>query len=198
MLILISSPTKVNEEATLINHFFDEGLDLLHLRKPQDSKEDVMALIEKIDSRYHIKISLHQHHQLIYNYGINRLHFSEHVRRGLRKDPTQILINRGYQLSTSVHSTEEFELLHDAFSYSFIGPVFDSISKPGYTAKVENVRPSVQRNIKAVAIGGIKASNVHQLKGHFEGAAILGAIWCSDSPLSHFLQIRKIWNTIDP
>ena len=198
MLILISNPIGLVEEATLINQFFDEGLDLFHIRKPRDSEENVKALIEKIDSRHHMQISLHQHHQLADNYGIKRLHFSERFRRDQKKDIAQILKNKGYQLSTSVHSAEDFELLNNTFSYSFIGPVFDSISKPGYTAKVDNLMPGFQKGTKAVAIGGIQASNVHRLKGRFGGVAILGTIWYSDAPIRNFLQIRKIWNTQDP
>jgi len=198
MLILISNPTRLVEEATLINHFFDEGLDLFHIRKPQDSEQDVKSLIEKIDSKYHMQISLHQHHELADNYGINRLHFNEYLRRDQAKEVAQILKNKGYQLSTSVHSAEDFELLNNTFSYSLIGPVFDSISKPGYIAKGDDLIASFQKSTKAVAIGGIQASNIHRLKGRFDGVAILGAVWCSETPISNFLQIRKIWNTKDP
>jgi thiamine-phosphate pyrophosphorylase len=198
MLILISNPTRLVEEGTLINRFFDEGLDVFHIRRPQDSEEDVKALIESIDSKYHMQISLHQHHRLADNYGINRLHFSEHFRRNQEEEVAQILNDKNYQLSTSVHSTKNFELLNKGFSYSFIGPVFDSISKPGYTAKADNLIPSFQNSTKAIAIGGIQSSNLHRLKGCFDGVAILGIIWCSNDPIRNFLQIRKIWNTQDP
>lgn len=198
MLILISNPTPLVEEATLINQFFDEGLDVFHIRKPQEGEQNVMKLIEAIDSRYHMQISLHQHHHLADNYGIKRLHFSEYLRRLQRNDIAEMLKNKGFILSTSVHSVEDFELLSNAFLYSFIGPVFDSISKPGYLSKVENLNQKFQGCTKAVAIGGIQASNVHQLKEHFDGVGILGAVWCSGAPLKNFLQIKNIWNTQDP
>lgn len=197
MLILISNPTSLIEEATLINQLFDEGLGLFHIRKPQDSEQEVMKLIEAIDSRYHLQVSLHQHHHLADRYGIKRLHFSERL-RGQGHNSPQLLKNKGYKLSTSVHSVEDFELLNPSFGYSFLGAVFDSISKPGYTASVEGTIPGFRESTKAIAIGGVKASNVHLLKGHFDGVAMLGTIWCSDSPLRNFLQIKKIWNTQDP
>jgi thiamine-phosphate pyrophosphorylase len=198
MLILISNPTPLVEEATLINQFFDEGLDVFHIRKPQDSARNVIKLIEAIDSRYHMQISLHQDHHLAGNYGIKRLHFSERVRYGQKNDITKALKNEGFILSTSVHSVEDFEHLNNTFMYSFIGPVFDSISKPGYLSKVKSYIPAFQKCTKAIAIGGIKASNIYHLKGRFDGIGILGAIWQSNAPLTSFLQIRKIWNTQDP
>lgn len=198
MLILISSPSEIAQEATLINQFFDEGLDLFHLRKPNDTEPEVRALIEKIDSNHHKKISLHQHHQLANNFGIERLHINERSRLEMGKDAIGALKNKGYQLSTSVHRIECLKLPDiSLFDYSFIGPVFDSISKTGYTAKVEAYGKIFERSTKAVAIGGIKASNLHHLKGIFDGIAILGTIWCSPSPLSSFIQIRKTWNTKD-
>lgn len=196
MLILISSPSEIAQEATLINQFFDEGLDLFHLRKPNDTEPEVRALIEKIDSKHHEKISLHQHHQLANNYGIGRLHFSERSRLEMGKVAIGALKNEGYQLSTSVHSIEHLKLPGiSLFDYSFIGPVFDSISKPGYKARVGGDGEIFQRSTKAVAIGGITASNLHELKEIFDGIAILGAVWCSPSPQSSFIEIRKIWNT---
>lgn len=197
MLILISSPEEIARESTLINQFFDEGLDLLHLRKPENSELGMRALIEKIDSKHHKKISLHQHHHLAGNYGIERLHFSERLRLEMKDEIAASLKNEGFQLSTSVHNMEDLRLLDDSFGYSFIGPVFDSISKPGYTAKVERSGSIFRGNIKTVAIGGIKGSNVHELKGHFHGIAILGAIWCSPSALNSFIHIRNLWNTKD-
>lgn len=198
MLILISNPTSLAEEATLINQLFDEGLDFFHIRRPQNTEQDVMKLIEAIDSRYHPQISLHQHHHLADRYGIRRLHFGEPHRRRQGYNMPQLLRNKGYQLSTSVHNTEDFERLNPSFGYSFLGPVFDSISKPGYTASLEGAIPSLRKSTRAIAIGGIEASNVHLLRGHFDGVALLGTIWCSHTPLRNFLQIKKIWNTQGP
>jgi len=197
MLILISSPSKIAEEATLINRLFDEGLDLFHIRRPQGSEQESRALIEKIQSNHLPKVSIHQHHHIATDYGMNRLHFSEQTRGTLSQDTLQNMSSRGYKLSTSVHSTEGMELLSNFFSYAFFGPVFDSISKPGYTAQTDSLKRSSQRHVKAVAIGGVTASNIHQLKESFDGAALLGSIWSSTSPIYHFRQIRRIWNTKD-
>lgn len=198
MLILISNPTSLAEEATLIKQLFDEGLDLFHIRRPHDSEQNVVKLIEALDSRYHPKISLHQHHHLADQYAIKKLHFGEHHRREQGHHMPQLLKDKGYRLSTSVHNIEDFERLNPSFHYSFLGPVFDSISKPGYTASLEGTIPGIRTSTRAIAIGGIEAANVHRLRGHFDGVALLGTIWCSHSPLRNFLQIRKIWNTQDP
>lgn len=196
MLILISSPTKVVDEATLINTLFDEGLDFFHLRKPDDSEQEVEALLDEIHSRNYMKISLHQHHRIADKYGIRRLHLSEHMRRSTDYGAVTELNKMGYNLTTSTHRVDDFRMLDDIYSYAFLGPVFNSISKPGYSANSENFITGKQ-NIKAIAIGGIQASNISQLKEDFDGVAILGAVWCSSTPIRNFIQIKKAWNTID-
>ncbi|MGV3706154.1 MAG: thiamine phosphate synthase [Arcticibacter sp.] len=197
MLILISSPSKVAEEAILINRLFDEGLDLFHLRRPQGSEQDTRALIEKIHNQHLKKVSIHQHHHVATDYGINRIHYNEQERITLSHETLHSMSSRGYELSTSVHSIQGLELLSNVFSYALIGPVFDSISKPGYTAQIDLSKRSSHQRVKAVAIGGINASNIHQLKESFDGAAVLGSIWSSTTPIYQFRQIRRIWNTKD-
>lgn len=194
MVILISSPSKVSAEAPLINRLFDEGLELCHIRRPNASEKDVRSLIEQIESRYHNKLTLHQHHQLADDYAISRLHFTEHMRLQLTSVTAEQLKHSGFTLTTSVHCTQSFSQLNGVFSYSFIGPVFNSISKPGYNAHPEAWNTYPPANTKAIALGGITANNIHYLKGHFDGVAVLGAIWCSKSPVDHFLQLRKLWN----
>lgn len=189
MVIVISNPTKLQNEASRINDLFDRGMPLLHLRKPEYSEMEMAEILSEIDEKYLSKIALHQHHNLADEFGINRLHFTEEVRltegkgRRRRTEPVEVkkeeLVEKGYILSTSIHSLEDYYTLSPVFSYTFFGPVYDSISKPDYKAIDYNLSSLPQnRATKLIALGGIDKNNFEQLLYQgFDGIGLLGSVW---------------------
>lgn len=188
MLIVISSPTPVTKEASLINQLFDEGLLVFHLRKPESSSQELVLLLQEIDSTYHSKIALHSHHYLAKSFGINRLHYTEASRKQLTD--TDFSENENV-LSTSVHSVEDFKNLSEHFSYAFLSPVFNSISKPDYEAKAFDLSGlNEKRSTKIIALGGIDEHNCSNAydKG-FDGIALMGSLWNSEDTIKIFKNI---------
>lgn len=179
-LIVISCPNFIANEASFINQLFDEGLSVFHLRKPESSEEEMRELLNKIDSKYYAQISIHQHHQLAFEFGIKRIHFTVKDRNELITGRLVELKESGFILSTSVHSIEEFEELNELFDYTFFGPVYDSISKKGYIGIDESTISSFKflKNISVIALGGIHQENILSIeeKG-FHGVGVLGTIW---------------------
>jgi thiamine-phosphate pyrophosphorylase len=134
MLHVISNPTPVANEASLINQLFDEGLRVFHLRKPESSLEEMALLLQAINPCHYPKIALHQHHSLAGDFGMGRLHYTEAARKSASQE-TLSKQRAEYILSTSVHSLADYQSLAEYFDYAFLGPVFNSISKPGYEAQ---------------------------------------------------------------
>ena len=130
-IIVISRPDFFEDEAARINTLFGQGMQLLHLRKPNCSKEELASLLRDIHSVNYPLIALHQHHELAGEFGIKRLHFPEQLRLAQSEASLQYLRAQGFVLSTSIHDAAALDSLSDAFSYSFFGPIFDSLSKPG-------------------------------------------------------------------
>ena len=197
MLVVISNPTSIGGEATIINKLFDEGLEILHLRKPRVPIDEIKQLLQKIKLQYHHKISLHQHHELAENFDIKRLHFTETNRI---KTSNEVLIKlkaANYILSTSIHQVQEYKNLATAINYTFFGPVFNSISKTGYTAVTAKgfIFPVQANHSKVFAIGGIDATNILALKKmQFNGAAVLGSIWQNTGEsILQFKALQKAW-----
>jgi thiamine-phosphate pyrophosphorylase len=188
MVIVISNPTMLENEAVLINELFDHGLQLFHLRKPNYSKEELRKLLNEIDASNYPKIALHQRHELAKEFGIKRLHFTEELRIGITPE---YLCNNDFILSTSVHSVEDLEMLHDVFEYAFLSPVFDSISKPDYKAVQFDLSVnSAQPKTKVIGLGGITSSNYQKaMKMGFDGVALLGAIWHNPNGVQEFQKI---------
>jgi thiamine-phosphate pyrophosphorylase len=187
MLVVISNPSPVTNEASLINQLFDEGLSVFHLRKPGSSLKEITLLLQGIDPLHYSKIALHQHHSAAGNFGINRLHYTEAARKEMA--PETLSNQRPeYSVSTSVHSLSDYRDLPEQFDYAFLGPVFNSISKPGYQAKDFVIKkPDKKMYTKLIALGGIDESNCDKAYDMgYDGIALLGAVWNKENKLSAF------------
>jgi thiamine-phosphate pyrophosphorylase len=192
MLHVISNPRPVANEASLINQLFDEGLRVFHLRKPESSLEEMTLLLHGINPCHYQKIALHQHHSLADDFGMNRLHYTEAARKAASQE-TLAKQRAEYILSTSVHSLTDYQSLAEYFDYAFLGPVFNSISKPGYQAQSFALKKSDKKiYTNLIALGGIDEHNYHQAYDMgYDGIALLGAVWNKEDKLSTFKTIQS-------
>lgn len=178
--IIISNPVSLPNEINRINQLFDDGLELLHLRKPGYPEQEYCSLIENIKPGFHKRLVLHQFHSMAEEFGINRLHFSEQKRR----ETTDWNQYSEYVLSTSVHSIEDFNELPNCFEYAFLSPIFPGISKVGYVSEknlLEEVKKRTNFHTKLIALGGITFENGQwTIENGFDNVAMLGAIWEND------------------
>ncbi|MBO6186361.1 MAG: thiamine phosphate synthase [Chryseobacterium sp.] len=190
MIIIITPEELVQNETEIINELFQEGLDLLHIRKPFINQNEMKNFIQKIDSKFHSQVVLHSHYDLAENFNISRFHFREIDRKnGLSQSFTNKTI------STSIHDIETFNQLNEEWEYAFISPVFPSISKKGYGENsniLNDIKKRDNQNVKLVALGGIDENNIHQVfDNKADGVALLGAIWESDKVLNVFRKCRQ-------
>jgi len=190
MIIVITPEEFVKNEIEIINELFQEGLDLLHIRKPFINSEEMEDFIQKIDLKFHAQLVLHSNYNLAENFKISRLHFKEIDRQN---DLYKSFTNK--TISTSVHNIETFNQLDTDWEYSFISPVFPSISKKGYgenSTILNDIKKRTHSNVKLIALGGINEKNIDKtFKSKIDGVALLGAIWENDEPLNIFRKCRK-------
>lgn len=192
MIVVISSPTPVTKEASLINQLFDEGLPIFHLRKPESSSQELVLLLQEINPIHYSKIALHSHHYMAKSFGINRLHYTE----ASRKQITEIDLSEKTTesiLSTSIHSLVDYENLFQQFDYTFLSPVFNSISKPNYQAQLFDLNTiNKKTETKLIALGGIDETNCSKaFDMGFDGIALLGSVWNSEDKLKTFKAIQS-------
>ncbi|SUX47548.1 thiamine phosphate synthase [Chryseobacterium indoltheticum] len=190
MIIVITPEDIVQNETELINELFQEGLNLLHIRKPFINAEEMTDFIQKIDSKFQSQLVLHSHYNLAENFNISRFHFREIDRKnGLYQSFTDKTI------STSVHDIETFNELSGNWEYSFISPVFPSISKKGYGENsniLNDIKKRDNSNVRLIGLGGINENNIKEVfESEIDGVALLGAIWESDEPLGVFKKCRQ-------
>lgn len=191
MLIVISDSDFKPDEATIVNELFRAGLDLFHIRKYGADEKELSELIEGIDTKYREKLVLNHHHELGINLGLKRFHYSERDRKAWKKKNWHG-INNEFVYSTSVHTMEEYNELHSHFSYAFLSPVFDSISKADYKAVKFDFSKHENNETKLIGLGGVQGNNAQQaIQMGFDGVALLGAIWNSENPIEVFENIKN-------
>jgi len=174
-LIVIAKPTVFKGETHLINQLFGAGLQVFHLRKENADEATYREIIEGILPEYHPQVALHHFHSLVSDYNIQRIHHTESLRKNidLKKMPEHSIF------STSIHQLSDVDKLSQ-YDYCFFGPVFNSLSKPGYFGVIPSgfrLDKKVDRP-KIIALGGVALNQIEQLKEmNFDGIALLGAIW---------------------
>ncbi|MBQ8770183.1 MAG: thiamine phosphate synthase [Bacteroides sp.] len=198
-LILITPPTFFVEEDKIITALFEEGLDILHLRKPDSAPMYAERLLTLIPEQFHKRIVVHENFYLKDEYKLKGIHLNS-------RNPN-IPHNYKGHVSRSCHSLEEVKEHKKNCDYVFLSPVFDSISKLNYHANYtpEEIRKAHKAGIidkKVIALGGIDTDNIRQVKNYgFGGAAILGALWnkfdtCTDCDytqlIEHFKKLKKL------
>lgn len=198
-LILITTPEYFVEEDQILNALFEEGLDTLHLRKPGTEAVYAERLLTLIPEKYHKKIVIHDHFYLCNEYKLKGIHLNS--RNPIAPD------NYSGHISASCHTLEEVQEDKKTCDYVFLSPIFDSISKEGYSSKFtpEAIREAVKADIidkKVIALGGIDEENILRVKDFgFGGAAVLGGLWSkfnhsSDNNyqelIEHFRKLKRL------
>lgn len=193
-MIVITNPFFVEDEIDILHSLLEEGLPLLHIRKPDFSELEMTKFIHHIKQEFWVNLVLHSHHNLAEDFGIERFHFSEKERSKLLDSPARFSRPCRYK-STSTHSIEDFNRLEN-FDYAFLSPVFKSISKENYLPEkdlFEDLKSRTNFRTKVVALGGIDAENIlGVLENGFDDIALLGSIWKNKNPLKQFKLCQKI------
>jgi thiamine-phosphate pyrophosphorylase len=190
-MIVITNPSAIANEIGIIDSLFEEGLSLLHIRKPAFTVIEMTQFIDQIKPEYRDRLVIHHHHQLAEDFGINRIHFSEKERRN-----GSLVYSERKTFSTSTHSIEDFNSLENDFDYAFLSPVFTSISKENYHPKInlfEALKSRTNYNTKVIALGGIDSENIKTaLENGFDDVALLGSIWNNENPIKEFKLCQQI------
>ena len=173
-LIVITAEKSLAHEARLLTQLFERGLSTLHLRKPDATEDEVRALIAAIHPDYHSRIVLHDHFRLCCDFRLKGVHLNRRNPSPPEKGATSV--------SASCHTIKELSALAH-LDYLFLSPIFDSISKVGYSQgfSAEELSSAAQAGIinkKVIALGGITPDTAALAAQYgFGGVAVLGWLW---------------------
>ena len=175
-LIVITTPQFFEGEAAAVTSLFQNGLEILHLRKPGASAEEVGNFLQQLPMEYNTtQLSPHEQFQLASVFGLKGIHLNG-------RNPQ---IPSGYKghVSRSCHSLEEVLKHKSDCNYVFLSPIYDSISKEGYSSaySCDTLQKAQQAGIidsKVMALGGISLKHLPEIAVlGFGGAVLLGDVW---------------------
>ena len=191
-IIAISSPIAVAEEVTLIKQLLQNGVDVIHIRKPLsefnrsegdffyeenriDAIDYIRLLLQQLSTGERDKIIIHDYYELYEEYALKGVHINKNI--------THLPDDYNGFRSRSCHTFEEVTQYKDEFDYLFLSPIFDSISKAGYRSAFDNamLQQAAEMGIiddKVIALGGVTLDKIPLLRNwKFGGIAMSGAIY---------------------
>ena len=169
--IVITAPGDTPDEVRIIERLLRSGAaDIVHIRKPEASPDEIRQLLLAIPADLHPRLRLHSHFSLCEEFAIGGIHLN-------KRFP---IPPAGYRhISRSCHSLEEISGACSPYEYVTLSPIFDSISKEGYRAAFSPEEcAQAASSSRIVALGGVEPEHLGRLrKAGFYGAALLGAVW---------------------
>ena len=174
LLIAITPENPATNEAKLITAILDSGWDYVHLRHPSATLRDMRAIIEAIPQRFHNRLRLHGHFELLNEFNLGGIHLNSRC--------PEVPPRYNGSVSRTCHSIEETRR-DDSVDFVTLSPVCDSISKSGYKgAFSDDALMSIPQG-RVVALGGVSPDTVQHLKAFpFIGYAVLGYLFSATTP----------------
>jgi thiamine-phosphate pyrophosphorylase len=193
-LIVVTPPDFFEDECNHINRMFEQGLPILHLRKPGFNNNAMSGYLDKIASKYHTRIVIHSCYELINDFNLRGLHITGANIEDKKRVIGQYKSREGLSVSASYHELKDLNNYNPGIDYVFLSPLFDSISKKNYTAQFNHaeLKDALKKTkMDVIALGGLKLENVHKVKElGFKGMAFLGAVWDTTDPVKSYLVIQ--------
>ena len=198
-LIVVTAPTFFVEEDKIITALFEEGLDILHLRKPETPAMYSERLLTLIPEKYHKRIITHEHFYLQEEFSLMGIHLNA-------RNPKEPHDYSGH-ISCTCHSLDEVRNKKHFYDYLFLSPIYNCITKAGVTSgfTAEELRQAGKSKIidsKVMALGGITPDNILEIKDYgFGGAVVMGDLWnkfnaCTDRDylevIHHFKKLKEM------
>jgi thiamine-phosphate pyrophosphorylase len=154
-------------------------------------KKELEAFLLKVPKKYRKRIVLHSYHGLALKHGLKGIHLTEDKRKLALMATLRFVLFRilrpGIHISASFHRLKEIKKERRPYTYVFLSPVFESISKQDYkpTYNMATIYEGLQETSqKVVALGGVDDTKITLCKeGGFYGIALLGYIWQAADPV---------------
>lgn len=189
-IVVVTPEQSRVDEAEAVRRLFDGGLLRLHVRKPHFDEEAMRRYLDALAPSLLSRVVLHDHLHLGATYGVEGVHLN-------RRNP-KAPDGWGGVVGCSCHTLEEVVESVDTTDYCFLSPLFDSVSKAGYTSRFtpETLAAACRAgtiNSRVIALGGITPDNVRRLpRWGFGGAAVLGCVWQLDTIEQLIEQYRNL------
>ena len=174
-LIVMTKSTFFVEEDKILSSLFEEGLENLHLYKPDSEPMYSERLLTLLSDDYYKKITVHDHFYLKEEYRLRGIHLKTAHDRGA-----------GWlqgQRQPHLPRLDELKETKKRSNYVFLKTLFDSQSNKNdkATLTIDELKEASRQGLidkKVYAMGGMNLDNIHIAKElGFGGVVICGDLW---------------------
>lgn len=189
-LIIQTQPAYFVEEDKILTALFDEGLDILHINKPESEPIYAERLLTLLPRNQYDRIVVHQHYYLKQEYDL----------RGIHIDNPEAPVPDGFRrhVTRSTSDIAQLKEMKKQCDYVMLHSLFDSLHD-GVKASLtmEEMLDAKRKGLidkKVYALGGMSLESVQKAKDlGFGGVVICGDLWNRFS-IQHELNFRELIN----
>jgi thiamine-phosphate pyrophosphorylase len=174
-LIILTKATFFVEEDKILTTLFEEGMENLHLYKPDSEPIYSERLLSLLSDDYYKKITVHDHFYLREEFGLRGIH--------LNNATDSVPIGYKGNVSRTCHSIDELYKAKKESKYVFLKTIFDSQSNPAdkQTQDYDKMKEAASRGLidkRVYAMGGINLDNIRLCRElGFGGVVVCGDLW---------------------
>lgn len=195
-LSVMTTPYFFIEEHQILTVLFEEGLETLHLRKPETEPVYSERLLSLIPAQYRRRIVVHDYFYLKNEYGLRGIHLNQ-------RNPE---LPSGYKghISCTCQTFDEVSRRKKMMDYVLLSPIFGEAEDNTPTFSAQQITAQSRSGLidkKVYAMGGVTIDNIRQLRDWgFGGAVVYGDIWNRFNQyanqdfkdiIAHFRKLRK-------
>lgn len=197
-LLLLSSPYFFVEEDKILATLFEEGLDMLHLRKPDSEPVYCERLLTLLPRKYHQRIVTNDHFYLKEEFGLMGIHLSH-------RNP-DVPKNYNGVTTCTCYSLEELAEAKKRNLYVILKNIYNSTSGSDNMARYtrQQLRDASRQGLidkRVMAQTGITLENIEEMRDlGFGGVVVCNDIWNRfnihdgmdfKDVIKHFHKLRK-------
>ena len=174
-LIIMTRSTFFVEEDKILTTLFEEGMENLHLYKPDSEPVYSERLLTLLSDAYYKRITVHDHFYLREEFGL----------RGIHLNKADAPLPYGYrgQVTRTCHSIDELRSAKKQSQYVFLRTVRDSLSTPNDKHSFTDAQLTqaakdglIDRHV--YALGGMSLDSVRAMRDlGFGGVVVCGDLW---------------------
>ena len=197
-LALMTQPTFFVEEDKILTSLFEEGLEYLHLYKPDSEPMYSERLLTLLSDEYYKRIMVHDNYYLKEEYKL----------RGIHIDDETTPAPKGYKghISRTCTHLDRLKAAKKGADYVLLKYIFDSQTEADQNATftIDELKEASRRGLidrHVYALGGMNLDNVKMARDlGFGGICISGDIWNRfdihqevgyQQLIDHFIKLRK-------
>mgnify|MGYP002854414237 CR=1 FL=1 len=197
-LIILTKATFFVEEDIILTTLFEEGMDNMHLYKPDSEPVYSERLLSLLPEEFYKHITVHDHYYLREEYGLKGIH--------LNTPDAEIPYGYRGNISRTCRSLIELQSAKKNSNYVFLKTIFDSQSTPDdkHSFTIDQLKQASRQGLidkHVYAMGGITLDNIKLVADlGFGGAVICGDLWNRfnihqgqdyKEVISHFKKLQK-------